>query len=64
MPVLLVWYNTAWVVSIMQWDDKFDSMFFTPEEIAESDAVAEAITKEIQSGHGGMLPMERSSVDK
>ena len=48
----------------MKWDDVFDSKFFAPEEIAESDAVAEAITKEIQSGHGGMLPVEREAVDK
>ena len=31
VSVLLMWYNTAWVVSIMQWDDKFDSTFFAPE---------------------------------
>lgn len=45
------------------WNDDFDKEFYTPEEIAESDARADAITKEIQSGHGGMLPMERSAVD-
>ena len=47
-----------------KWDDQFDAEFFTPEEIAESNARAEEITKEIESGHSGMLPMERSAVDK
>ena len=43
------------------WDDEFDKKFFTEQEIAESDARAEAITKEI--GHGGLLAFERSAVD-
>lgn len=49
-----------------EWDDEFDKEFFTPEEIAESDARTQAITEEIkkQTGHGSMLPFGREAVDK
>lgn len=47
------------------WDDEFDKQFFTPEEIAKSDALADAIAKQINDsiGHGGLLAFERSAVD-
>lgn len=45
------------------WDDDFEKQFFTPEEIAESDARAAAITEEIEHGHGALLPFERQAVD-
>ena len=31
-----------------KWDNKFDREFFTPEEIAESDARSEAITRQLE----------------
>lgn len=47
------------------WDDEFDAEYFTPKEIADSDAQADAITKQINDsiGHGGLLAFERSAVD-
>lgn len=53
-------------MAVQAWDDKFDSEFFTPEEIAESDARADAIAKQIEkeTGHGGLLPFGREAVDK
>lgn len=32
-----------------KWDDDFDREFFTPEEIAESDARVEAVQKNMQT---------------
>ena len=46
-----------------EWDDDFDKKYYTPEEIAESDAVTARITDEIEHGHGALLPFERSAVD-
>ena len=46
-----------------EWDDDFDKQYYTPEEIAESDAVTARITDEIEHGHGALLPFERSAVD-
>ena len=46
-----------------EWDNDFDKQYYTPEEIAESDAVAARITDEIEHGHGALLPFERSAVD-
>ena len=48
------------------WDDKFETEFFSQEEIAESDARADAIAKQIEDriGHGGLLPFGREAVDK
>lgn len=45
------------------WDDEFDKEFYNEQEIAESDARAEAVTQEIENGHAGLLPFERSAVD-
>ena len=47
----------------MKWNDEFDKEFYTEQEIAESDARAEAVTQEIENGHGGLLAFERSAVD-
>ena len=49
--------------TITAWDDEFEKQFYTPEEIAESDARVDAITMEIEHGHGALLDFERSAVD-
>lgn len=60
-------YNTSEVIlmGVRAWDEDFDKEFFTPEEIAESDARADAIAKQINEhvGHGGLLPFGREAVD-
>ena len=42
-----------------------DKPIITPEQIADSDARADAIAKQVNDGigHGGMLAFERSAVD-
>lgn len=46
-----------------KWDDEFDKEYYTEQEIAESNARAEAITQEVICGHGGLLAFERTAVD-
>lgn len=42
-----------------------DKPIITPEQIADSDALADAIAKQVNDGigHGGLLAFERSAVD-
>lgn len=42
-----------------------DKPIITPEQIADSDAQADAIAKQVNDGigHGGLLAFERSAVD-
>lgn len=46
-----------------KWDDDFDKKYYTNEEIVDSDDRVDAIQREIENGHNGLLAFERIAVD-
>ena len=46
-----------------KWDEEFEKELSADKEISDSDAHIEAIQKEIENGHNGLLAFERVAVD-